>query len=490
MSEVRLLQVSDLHFGAHDESKVEAVLADCKEFAPHIVCVTGDVVNSPFWPGNFSEARRFIDALAERLAASSGPDNVLIVPGNHDAYLGVWAFRLGLKRSDTDFFRAFEVEGRNVLVFGFDSTSSALRDFQNSGIVSERQIKAFLEQVGCQRERLGPAGFANSLKVVLLHHHPLPTMKSNLEGMLYLKNAGRFMSAMVGAKVDLILHGHQHDPCDATITYGGGLERVLVLSAGTATKRRDDETPLSDQTQYHRIVCSRDEIQVEGRHYQPASRTFQPGKALRNVVGGGTYALRRREVRYTICSGGDLREWTKEILRCKAGRTANTHRVYFGVDEESRECTSFVDLDFTIRHNGKELERDQHWTVTVDEAREKVVDVTCEELVGCDDEVEIDWSYTWPGGWAKLDRYLEDEASYLPNGLDELRVIVKNDHPSLRIASIDVVTTTGNDITRIENIVDQEVGFVARSPRSGHYINSIIRVARRRGARGLDRSSR
>ena len=45
--DVVLLHISDLHFGLHDKEKVDAVTLVAQEYKPHLVCVTGDVVDRP-----------------------------------------------------------------------------------------------------------------------------------------------------------------------------------------------------------------------------------------------------------------------------------------------------------------------------------------------------------------------------------------------------------------------------------------------------------
>ena len=76
----RLIHLSDLHFGAHDEALVEAVEARIDDEKPDLVVVSGDFTQRARTE-QFEEACKFLDRLRE-----AGHD-VLGVPGNHDVPL-------------------------------------------------------------------------------------------------------------------------------------------------------------------------------------------------------------------------------------------------------------------------------------------------------------------------------------------------------------------------------------------------------------------
>src|SRR5215216_3700922 len=76
----RLIHLSDLHFGAHDDRLVEAVEARISEEKPHLVVISGDFTQRAR-TDQFKEACRFLERVRE-----AGHD-VLAVPGNHDVPL-------------------------------------------------------------------------------------------------------------------------------------------------------------------------------------------------------------------------------------------------------------------------------------------------------------------------------------------------------------------------------------------------------------------
>ena len=76
----RLVHLSDLHFGAHDERLVEAVEKRIDELKPDLVVISGDFTQRARTE-QFHEACRFLERLQH------AGHEVLGVPGNHDVPL-------------------------------------------------------------------------------------------------------------------------------------------------------------------------------------------------------------------------------------------------------------------------------------------------------------------------------------------------------------------------------------------------------------------
>ena len=76
----RIVHLSDLHFGAHDERLVEAVERQVDELKPDLVVISGDFTQRARTE-QFRDACKFLERLREH-----GHD-VLGVPGNHDVPL-------------------------------------------------------------------------------------------------------------------------------------------------------------------------------------------------------------------------------------------------------------------------------------------------------------------------------------------------------------------------------------------------------------------
>src|SRR5690606_27510472 len=71
---MRLVHLSDLHFGHHDDAVVETLAADIRARAPDLVVVSGDFTQIGS-RREFEIARAFLDTL---------PAPLFAVPGNHD----------------------------------------------------------------------------------------------------------------------------------------------------------------------------------------------------------------------------------------------------------------------------------------------------------------------------------------------------------------------------------------------------------------------
>src|SRR5213595_1822508 len=76
----RLVHLSDLHFGAHDEDLVEAVVRKADELKPDLIVISGDFTQRARTE-QFKDACRFLEGLREK------GHEVLGVPGNHDVPL-------------------------------------------------------------------------------------------------------------------------------------------------------------------------------------------------------------------------------------------------------------------------------------------------------------------------------------------------------------------------------------------------------------------
>ena len=228
----RLVHLSDLHFGAHDETLVEAVEAKIDRLRPDLIIVSGDFTQRARTE-QFKEACHFLEKLRD-----SGRE-VLGVPGNHDVplYDVLRRFLSPLTRYrrfiDETLCPFIELPG--VAVLGINTARSLT--FKD-GRISEEQVEFIRETFS----RTDP----NAVRV-LVTHHPLLAVPVG-EGVE--RAVGRqelALDAVEKAGVDLLLAGHAHHA--ATLedlgTRAGG---ALVVQAGTATSTRVREQEQSFNT--------------------------------------------------------------------------------------------------------------------------------------------------------------------------------------------------------------------------------------------------
>ncbi len=233
----RLVHLSDLHFGAHDQRLVDAVADRVDEEKPDLVVISGDFTQRARTE-QFKEACDFLERLRD-----SGHD-VLAVPGNHDVPL-YDVFRRFLspltryqRYIDDTLCPVHQLAG--VTVLGINTARSLTF---SEGRINEEQIQFIRDTFS----RSDPAAMR-----VLVTHHPLFALPVGETGEVK-QAVGRSelaLDAAGEAGVDMLLAGHHHTASSHSardlVTRAGP---ALVVQAGTATSIR-----LRDESQsFNRI---------------------------------------------------------------------------------------------------------------------------------------------------------------------------------------------------------------------------------------------
>jgi|GEM_PF-2743668 len=476
---IMIFHISDLHFGDEDADKIKALMKDIEHQKPDFFCVTGDIVNFPRRK-NFLKAKTFLKEIG-------APDRVFVIPGNHDAFFGrfgIGRFKKFLQR-ELEFAEHLEIHGKDICLIGINSTSPSLRGLQNTGHVSPARIQKFHESVEALKEKLGEARYRNARKIVLLHHHPLPTVTSDAEAMVYLHKAGYFLSEMSNEAVDIILHGHQHDPCDFSINYnvGGDSDWMIVLSAGTAFKRLaepllgpgDPPQDVCGNTHYYILRMYEDRIDIQGMNYHKKKKEFVEGKGSTKRLSVEELDKFDLEITYTIESPGDLVEEGKAVYRAKPGKQVKETMVVFGVDAASPEATLEA-CDLQAFRNGIRIDP-KHLSASKDSPREKEVKVTLTPPVGTAVET-ITWRYRWPNGWKNLiDNGLDRGSFYFRRKTDKLEMKIINKNLNLSIRRFHCTAYNGADLRVRDNTPAQEVGFVLNRPKKYYSVSYEVALS-------------
>jgi 3',5'-cyclic AMP phosphodiesterase CpdA len=220
----RIVHLSDLHFGAHDDQLVEAVDAQVDQLKPDLVVISGDFTQRARTE-QFKEACQFLEALRER------GHEVLGVPGNHDVplYDVLRRFLSPLARYrrfiDANLSPFIELPG--VAVLGINTARSLT--FKDGRINKE--------QVDFIRETFARTP-SESMRV-LVTHHPLFALRVGEQVDRAIGRQELALDVIEESGVDLLLAGHNHhassqDASDLVTRLGG----VLVVQAGTATSTR------------------------------------------------------------------------------------------------------------------------------------------------------------------------------------------------------------------------------------------------------------
>ena len=186
----RILHLSDLHTGTHEDSEVEAaVTALTQHVSPELIVASGDLTH---------RGRRAEHERAHAFLTSLGPP-VLAVPGNHDQPYTPARF----VRPWTEFERLWGSTepthaSANLHVVGLNS----VRPFRHQGGAVENA------QLRRAEQRLAGAA-AGAYRVVVLHHHLLgaPWRAAHKRPV---SRRDHVLHALVSAGAELILSGHIH----------------------------------------------------------------------------------------------------------------------------------------------------------------------------------------------------------------------------------------------------------------------------------------
>lgn len=218
---MRLLQISDTHFGTEQPAVMDALADLVAEQQPELLLLCGDITQRAT-AAQFAAARAFVDRLAV--------PELRVLPGNHDIPLLNLAQRWA--RPYQQYTRAFGppadavFETPELLLLTLNST----RWYRHKhGELSDAQIMATATRLS--RARPG------QLRSVALHH-PLMGPSDYDQRHNLLRDHRRALDAWAEAGLDVLLAGHVHLPALMPLTAGTPPRLLWALQAGTAVSRR------------------------------------------------------------------------------------------------------------------------------------------------------------------------------------------------------------------------------------------------------------
>lgn len=207
----------------HRPEVMASMLADIGAAAPDHTIVSGDLVNIAL-PDEFTSSRDWLTTVGP-------PQDVSVIPGNHDAYvrvpfeqgIGQWApWMLGDDASDVTF--PF-LRRRGPVAFIMLSTSNPTPPLSASGTLGPEQLEK-LEAV------LDDLRGQDVFRVVVLHHPPedYPTKRRKA-----LRDRAKFRKVLARTGAELVLHGHQHHSHFGLISGLNGKIPVLGVPSASMT---------------------------------------------------------------------------------------------------------------------------------------------------------------------------------------------------------------------------------------------------------------
>jgi len=257
---IRLLHLSDPHFGAADPVVAAAFLEKAAELAPNLTLLSGDLTMRAR-RGELAAARNFVEAL---------PSPKLVIPGNHDIP--------GLNQPIDRFFRPFRRFREN---FGHELAPEYRAD--GIHVVSLNSTRAFglhadwsegkLRKSALRRMDLQFASDTPALRVLMLHH---PLLAPDGHGRAVVDPLPELIEAISRSRVDLILCGHFHRSHLAIMDAGGTWQSIISQAATVCSTRLQGEP-----NGFHEIINSGERMELiryrylSGRFVPDAEFLFQ-----------------------------------------------------------------------------------------------------------------------------------------------------------------------------------------------------------------------
>lgn len=218
------------------------------------VCITGDLTQTASH-SEFREAESFIRGLADTplFGGKLGLSRVLCIPGNHDLKYDEHAvgprwteyaefykrlFNTHLDREHPEDFAQL-IESPDLAGCIFLCINSAASVVKNDVEAKRGRIdQTQLQKIDNLLRRVPAAELQHSLKIALIHHHPILIPDLVEAGSNYdaIYNSGLLLSKLRAYGFQLVLHGHKHFPVtfsdDSRSAYSSSDPIPMVVAAG------------------------------------------------------------------------------------------------------------------------------------------------------------------------------------------------------------------------------------------------------------------
>ncbi|MCA9126056.1 MAG: metallophosphoesterase [Planctomycetales bacterium] len=249
---VRLLHISDLHFGAPFVPEVaEALLVAAKQLSFDAIVVSGDLTQRAR-RNQFIAAQEYLERFPEVPR--------LVIPGNHDVPLYNVARRLTAPHRlfqthvSPDLNAVIKIPGATLV--GLDSTAPR-------SAISNGRIHAWQLDFAAEAFADTPADW---VRIVAAHHHFAPAPDYLHDSTM--PKSKRAIMRFVDLEVDLILGGHLHRSyIGNSLDFYPGSHRergIVIAQCGTSTSRRGRGREQQKNTFNFATVCKK---RIEITHY-------------------------------------------------------------------------------------------------------------------------------------------------------------------------------------------------------------------------------
>lgn len=217
---IRLLHITDIHFGGEDEVAANAVVAYAREASPVLTVVTGDITLNGR-PREFEAAARWLERL---------PSPRIVTPGNHDtpylniplrAFVPFDRYRRYIGPTDGC---GLDLPGLSIRAINTARGGQPRLDWSKGAIQLDAVDRAMAQMT---------AGDPRALRIVACHHPLIEAVGAPVTGGVHRGHLAAERLAALGC--DLILTGHVHNPFAVPLPFGD--ERTYAVGAGTLSVR-------------------------------------------------------------------------------------------------------------------------------------------------------------------------------------------------------------------------------------------------------------
>ena len=264
---MRILQVSDVHFGRHAiASHLAAVARRIADRRYDVVVFAGDLTQRNF-RAQYRAARAYLDAARAHA-------KVFVVPGNHDVAWWWKPVGLGLNWPMLRGYRKW-ISGElepvlqlpGVTFVGLNSCHG-IRPYTLTTRLRDLSVVGAIRPAQWEKARIA---FANAptgdLKVLVFHHNLLRGDLSNRWG---LANRAAGITEALATGADLVLNGHDHQTRIEAVERGA--RRVVVSHSTTLCDRTRGGLPAA----FQEIEITPDAITVRACGWDRDMNDFTP----------------------------------------------------------------------------------------------------------------------------------------------------------------------------------------------------------------------
>ncbi len=258
---MRILHLSDVHFGAADDALVDAVVARTRDLDPDLVVASGDFTMAGR-AGEFEAAAEFLRRLRVPVVAT---------PGNHDlpVYNLLERFLRPLRRYDR-WIGPLAMQQHHADGVALCSLNSArpwdLSLDWSHGRLSDEQIAS------------ADAFFAKTTDAMfraLVVHHPF-YVPEELPGFRTIGNADAMLDVLARHRVHAVLSGHLHQQSVTAreLPLESDAHTVMLLQVASATSSRRRRQPNAFNVldvDEHGVVL-REQVEDEGAFRETSAR--------------------------------------------------------------------------------------------------------------------------------------------------------------------------------------------------------------------------